>query len=130
MGKESITTNIQVKRPISSKEKNELLTKIVESDAIITDLVIELKEYTTAKKESIEQERMTISRCCQLARDGFENVTHECTVDYSDGMTKFTDIHTGEMVEEHKTTEEEQLRLSGKWVDANEIIKQDTAKEE
>ena len=130
MTKAPMATNIQVKRPISSKEKNELLTKIVESDAIITDLVIELKEYTTAKKESIEQERMNISRCCQLARDGFENVTHECTVDYTDNISKFTDIHTGEVVEEHPTTEEEQLRLNGKWVDANEVIKADTEKEE
>jgi hypothetical protein len=130
MTKAPMTTNIQAKRPISQTEKNELLTKIVESDAIITDLVMELKEYTTAKKESIEQERMNISRCCQLARDGFENVTHECTVDYSEGMTKFTDIHSGEMVEEHKTTEEEQLRLNGKWKDAEEIIREDTKENE
>jgi hypothetical protein len=125
MTKAPMTTNIQAKRPISDKEKRELLAKIVESDKIVTDLIIELKDYTTAKKESIEQERLNISRCCQLARDGFENVTHECTVDYSDGMTKFTDIHSGEMVEEHKTTEEEQLRLSGKWQDAEDIIRDD-----
>jgi hypothetical protein len=130
MTKTPMTTNIQVKRPISSKEKNELLTKIVESDAIITDLVIELKEYTTTKKESIEQERMNISRCCQLARNGFENVTHECTVKYEDGMTKFTDIHSGEMVEEHKTTDEEQLHLTDKWVDAETIIRQDEKENE
>ena len=130
MIKESITTNIQVKRPITSKEKTEILAKIVESDKIITDLVLELKEYTTAKKESIEQERMNISRCCQLARDGFENVTHECTVDYTDNISKFTDIHTGEVVEEHKTTEEEQLRLNGKWQDAEEIIRQDEKENE
>jgi hypothetical protein len=125
MGKESITTNIQVKRPISNKEKQELLAKIVESDKIVSDLTAELKEYTAGKKENIEQERMNISRCCQLARDGFENVTHECTVKYEDGMTKFTDIHSGEMVEEHKTTDEEQLHLSSKWQDAEEIIRQD-----
>jgi hypothetical protein len=125
MTKAPMTTNIQAKRPISQREKNELLIKIVESDAIITDLVMELKEYTTAKKESIEQERMNISRCCQLARDGFENVTHECTVDYANNITKFTDIHTGEIVEEHPTTEEEQLRLNGKWKDAEEIIRED-----
>jgi hypothetical protein len=125
MGKESITTNIQVKRPISSKEKNELLTKIVESDKIVSDLTAELKEYTAGKKENIEQERMNISRCCQLARDGFENVTHECTADYSNNISKFTDIHTGEVVEEHKTTEEEQLRLNNKWQDAETIIRQD-----
>ena len=125
MGKESITTNIQAKRPISNKEKQELLAKIVESDKIVSDLTAELKEYTAGKKENIEQERMNISRCCQLARDGFENVTHECTVKYEDGMTKFTDIHSGEMVEEHKTTDEEQLHLSSKWQDAEEIIRQD-----
>jgi hypothetical protein len=67
MTKAPMTTNIQAKRPISQKEKNELLAKIVESDKIVTDLIIELKEYTTVKKESIEQERMNISRCCQLA---------------------------------------------------------------
>ena len=44
MGKESITTNIQVKRPISNKEKQELLAKIVESDKIVSDLTAELKE--------------------------------------------------------------------------------------
>jgi hypothetical protein len=125
MTKAPMTTNIQAKRPISDKEKQELLAKIVESDAIITDLITELKEYTAEKKEAIESERMNISRCCQLARDGFEQVTHECTVDYSDNITKFTDIHTGEIVEEHKTTEEEQLRLSGKWKDAEEVIRED-----
>jgi len=123
---ESITTNIQVKRSINTKEKGELLAKIVESDAIITNLIAELKEYTFAKKESIETEREIISRCCQLARDGFENVTHECTVDYANNISKFTDIHTGEIVEEHSTTDEEQLHLSTKWKDAEEIIREDT----
>ena len=130
MGKESITTNIQVKRPISGKEKQELLAKIVESDKIVSDLTAELKEYTAGKKENIEQERMNISRCCQLARDGFENVTHECTVKYEDGMTQFTDIHSGEMVEEHKTTDEEQLHLTDKWVDAETVIREDAGKED
>jgi len=123
---ESITTNIQTKRPISNKEKGELLAQIVESDKIITDLTMELKEYTADKKDSIEQERLNISRCCQLARDGFENVMHECTVDYANNISKFTDIHTGEVVEEHPTTEEEQLHLSTKWKDAEEIIREDT----
>ena len=126
MTKAPMTTNIQAKRPISNKEKQELLAKIVESDKIITDLTMELKEYTTEKKASIDQERMNISRCCQLARDGFENVTHECIVDYSNNISKFTDIHTGEVVEEHPTTEEEQLRLNGKWKDAEEVIREDT----
>jgi hypothetical protein len=125
MTKTPMTTNVQAKRPISDKEKQELLAKIVESDAIITDLVQELKDYTADKKEVIESERMNISRCCQLARDGFEQVTHECTVDYANNITKFTDIHTGEIVEEHPTTEEEQLRLSGKWKDAEEVIRED-----
>jgi hypothetical protein len=129
MTKTPMTTNIQAKRPISNKEKQEILAKIVESDKIITDLTIELKEYTANKKDLIESERMNISRCCQLARDGFEEVTHECTVDYANNITKFTDIHTGEIVEEHSTTEEEQLRLSGKVVDAEDIIREDTANE-
>lgn len=124
--KETITTNITVKRPISSKEKNELLAQIVESDKIITDLTMELKEYTADKKDSIEQERLNISRCCQLARDGFENVMHECTVKYEDGMTQFISVVSGEVVEEHKTTEEEQLRFSSNWKDAEEIIREDT----
>jgi hypothetical protein len=124
-----ITTNIQAKRPISNKENQELLAKIVESDQIITDLTMELKEYTTEKKASIDQERMNISRCCQLARDGFENVTHECTVKYEDGKTQFISVVSGEVVEEHKTTEEEQLRFSTKWKDAEEIIREDTANE-
>ena len=126
MAKDSITTNIQVKRPISNKEKTEILAKIVESDQIITDLTVELKAYTKVKKDAIEQELGNISRCCQLARDGFENVTHECTVDYANNISKFTDIHTGEIVEEHPTTEEEQLRLSSNWKDAEEIIRADT----
>ena len=125
MTKESITTNIQVKRPISNKEKQDILAKIVESDKIVSDLTAELTEYTAGKKENIEQERMNISRCCQLARDGFENVTHECTVKYEEGMTKFTDIHSGDMVEEHKTTDEEQLHLTDKWVDAETVIRGD-----
>ena len=125
MTKAPMTTNIQAKRPISNKEKQELLAKIVESDKIITDLTTELKEYTANKKDLIESERMNISRCCQLARDGFEMITHECTVDYANNITKFTDIHTGEIVEEHPTTPEEQLRLNDKWVDAEDIIRQD-----
>ena len=126
MTKSPMTTNIQAKRPISNKEKQEILAKIVESDKIITDLTTELKEYTANKKDLIESERTNISRCCQLARDGFEQVTHECTVDYANNITKFTDIHTGEIVEEHPTTEEEQLRLNSKWKDAEEVIREDT----
>lgn len=123
MGKESITTNITVKRPINAKEKQELLAKIVESDQIVNDLVLELKEYTAEKKENIEQERMNISRCCRLARDGFEPVTHECTVKYEGGNTQFMDIRSGEVVDEHPTTDEEQLRLNDKWVDAEQVIR-------
>ena len=126
MTKTPMTTNIQAKRPISNKEKQEILAKIVESDKIITDLTTELKEYTANKKDLIESERTNISRCCQLARDGFEMITHECTVDYANNITKFTDIHTGEIVEEHSTTPEEQLRLNDKWKDAEEVIREDT----
>ena len=68
MTKAPMTTNIQAKRPISNKEKQEILAKIVESDKIITDLTTELKEYTAEKKESIEIERLNISRCYQLGR--------------------------------------------------------------
>jgi hypothetical protein len=56
-------------------------------------------------------------------------LTHECTVDYANNITKFTDIHTGEIVEEHPTTPEEQLRLNDKWVDAENVIREDAESE-
>lgn len=119
-----MTVNIQVKRPISDEEKSTILNEIVVADETITKLTIELKEYTTTKKEDIEQQRDIISRCCKLARDGYEEVTHECSAVYFDGKAKFTDIHSGEVVEERQITEQEQLNLNEHVVDAEQIIRQ------
>ena len=120
-----MTINIQQKRKVTEKEKSGLLSEIVEADEIITNLTIELKEYTADKKEAIEELRLIIGRCCRLARDGFEEETHECEASYVDGVAKFTDIHSGEVVEERPMTEKEQLALSEHIIDAEQIIRGD-----
>lgn len=120
-----MTINIQAKRKVTEKEKSGLLAEIVNADEIITNLSIELKEYTSDKKEAIEQQRLIIGRCCKLARDGFEEETHECEASYINGMAKFTDIHSGEVIEERPMTEQEQLTLNEHSIDAEQIIRGD-----
>ncbi len=125
---EKLTRNIEVKKQFTDEQKIEILKQISDADALIAgknlDLVT-LKEQTAAIKESIEQQYDIMSTLCANYRRGYVSRIVECEARYIDGEATFTDIKTGEIVEQRPITEAEQLQLNGNRVDAEDIIRQD-----
>lgn len=111
---------------------NELLTKARElSDAEkkSTELQVEFKVIKDDFKERIIQQDDIIHRNAQILRDGFEMRPVECSVEYAYGRVKFTDVATGDIIEERDMTEDEQMRMSENRIDAEQIIRQSSAEE-
>jgi hypothetical protein len=53
----------------------------------------------------------------------------QCRVTYDKNVAIFTDKETGEIVEKREMTEEEQLKLTSEWRDAEEVIRADSEKD-
>jgi hypothetical protein len=89
----------------------------------------DLKKKIKPLKDSQESERDNISMVLANYKAGSIPVNVECSVVYNGGMTKYYSTESGELVEEHQTSEEEQLMLTGNRTDAEKIIRQ-ASKEE
>lgn len=71
-----------------------------------------------------------LHNCAEKLRSGYEMRKRECDLRYESGLAKYFDRATGEMLEERPLTPTEQLKLSGKWVDAEQVIRADSEKQE
>ena len=124
-----ITEKIQIKKPLNEGQKDELLKQICRDYDEIDRLKADLKEYTEDIKGQIEEKQDDVRMSLGTYKQGgiFENV--ECFVKYENGKTQYISVATGEVVDEHSTTDEEQLRLNSNAVDAEVIIRADSEKD-
>ena len=125
----TITEKIQIKKPLNEGQKDELLKQICRDYDEISRLKADLKEYTEDIKGQIEAKNDDVLMSLGTYKQGgiFENV--ECFVKYANGKTQYISVATGEVVEEHETTEEEQLKLTEHRIDAESIIRADSDKD-
>jgi hypothetical protein len=131
----NITKTIQIKVPFTDAQIKELLQQISDADVVISeknDELADLKEQEKALKEQIEGQHDIMSQLCAQYRLGSTLRNVECNVSYDKGIAKYTDVETGEVVDEHPITESEQLFLNeGKIIrDAEDLIREDTKKQD
>lgn len=128
-----LTTNIEVKTSLNPEKKDSLLKQISDAYKIIGENNLSLmahKEAMTLLKEANEKESEKVASIIAIYDKGYESKMVECVAKYEKGEATFTDVHTGEVVEQRAITEEEQLRLSGKSIDAEQIIRQASKEED
>ena len=81
------------------------------------------KSSEEIKAEIAEQEGI-MNKCAEKLRSGYEMRSRQCNVTYDKNIVKYIDKETGEVLEERPMTEDEQLRLTGQRIDAEQIIRQ------
>jgi hypothetical protein len=120
----TITKTVQIRKPLTNEQKDNLLKEISDAQLIIDERNEALKAFRDTIKEIIEQQSDIIEMSLANYRAGSLPENVECSITYLDGKAKFVDIKTGEVVDEHEITEAEQLMLSENRVDAEDIIRQ------
>ena len=124
-----MTQFIEKKRPYSDQEIMKYSYEMAEAMEVIENKILEQKEFDKKIKDEIAGQEVIMSDCAARIRQGVEIIPVECTVTYAEKVVTFTEKNTGEIVEQREMTEEEQLRLTDKWVDAERIIREDSKKE-
>ena len=125
----TITEKIQIKKPLNEGQKDELLKQICFDYEEIDRLKADLKEYTEDIKGQIEEKQDDVRMALGSYKQGgvFENI--DCFVKYENSKTQYISVLTGEVVEEHETTEGEQLKITEHRIDAEDIIRADSEKD-
>ena len=118
-----LTEKIQIQKPLSNEQKEALWTEISNAYINIQKKDEELKAFKEAIKTYVETQQDIIDMNLTNYRLGYVPENIEVVVRYEKGMTKYFAVETGELVEEHPTTEDEQLRMSGNIVDAESVIR-------
>ena len=126
-----LAQTIWVKVPFTDEQKitlgnlmAEAVKMIIGKEAELESLKEEFKEAADEVKESIGGFESDLRTAALKLRNGFEEVKKECVVRYEDNVAKYYDKDTGVLVDEHEMTEAEQMRLSGKMVDAETVIRE------
>lgn len=130
--KQPLTQMVWVKKLFTDEQKIELGKQMADAEERLSAKSEELDAEADAFKETkkrLEGEMSGIQTelhdHAKMFRQGYNEVQVDCFVTYyDDKMVRFTDKVTGEVVEEREMTEAEQLRLSGKMVDAEQVIRE------
>ncbi len=125
----NLTETIWIKHTFNEREIVELAQKMARAESIISEKADELKSVSTAIKVDIAVQEGILHACAERLRSGYEMRPRECVVTYEKGTAVYADKNTGEIVESRPMTQEEQLRLSGKRIDAEQIIRQASEEE-
>lgn len=114
-----------IKHIFTDKERLELANKMTSAMATISEKTDEIKTTTTAIKAEISEQEAIINKCASDLRAGYAMRPRQCTFRIECNKVVYIDKETGEVVDEHEMTEDEQLRLTGVRIDAEQIIRQD-----
>lgn len=126
---DNLTETRFMKYTFTDRESLDLARKMGRAEASINEKMDELKSVSSSIKADIATQEGILHSCAEKLRSGYEMRPVECDVKYEKGIAKFIDKSTGEVVEERPMTQDEQLRLSEGWVDAEKVIR-DASEEE
>ncbi len=115
---------IEVKKKYTDAELIEFGKKFAESQCTIFEKQAEAKAFSDDIKADILALSQIINNCAEEIKSGYKMTSVNCLVTYEGNMATFTDKASGEIVEKREMSEEEQLRLSSKWTDAENVIRQ------
>ena len=123
---ERLTETIWIKHSFNDVELVALAQRMARAESIISEKADELKSVVSTIKGEIAEQEGILHSSSEKMRTGYEMRQQKVFADYSvQGMVKYIDMATGEVVEERALTEDEQLRLSGKRTDAEKVIRED-----
>ena len=128
VAQDPMTQFIDKKRQYSDQEIMKYSHEMAEAMEVIENKTLEQKEFDKKIKDEIAGQEGIMSDCAVRIRKGFEVIPVECAVTYKEKIVTFAEKSTGEIVEQREMTEEEQLHLTDKWVDAEKIIREDSEK--
>ena len=126
---DSLVETIWVKHVLTGDEVMELAQKMARAEANINEKGDQLKSVSTAIKAEIVTQEGILHNCAEKLRSGYEMRPKEVDVNYDKGIVKYVDKGTGEILEERPMTQDEQLRLSGARIDAEDTIREAREKE-
>jgi hypothetical protein len=118
-----LTEVIYVKHTFTEKESLDLARKMARANSEINEKMGELKSITTSIKADIAEKEGSINSCSEKLNSGYEMRKVECILKYEENKAKYYDRATGELIEERGMTASEQLKLAGKWTDAEKVIR-------
>lgn len=121
---DNLTETIWIKYVLSGDEIMDLAQKMARAENNISEKADQLKSVSTAIKAEITTQEGILHSCAEKLRSGYEMRPRETSVNYEKGIVKYVDKGTGEILEERPMTKDEQLRLSGVRVDAEDIIRE------
>jgi hypothetical protein len=121
---ELIVETRYVKHIFCDKELLELSRKMTGALSCIEEKADELKTASASIKAEIAEQEAILHGCADKLKTGYDMRPRQCTVTYENNNVRYIDKETGEILEEHPMTEDEQLRLTGVRIDAEDIIRQ------
>jgi hypothetical protein len=123
---------IEVKIPLTTEKKDEILKTISDADAESEKLELALKAYAKEQKDLIDQQNAIAREALNSYRKGYFVKEVKATVAYDKNVATFYDVDTGEKVDERPMTEAEQLSLTSNRtvMDADEFVRRANAKED
>ncbi len=127
---DELTHTLYVRHTFDDKELLGLSRKMAGAESKIREKQDSLKSVSSAIKAEIDESMAVLHNCAEKLRSGYEMRPRECLVTYDKNIIKYADKETGEILEEKPMTEDEQLRLAGHRVDAEDVIRQAREEEE
>jgi hypothetical protein len=127
---EGLTETRFIKYSFTDKELLDLSRKMARAENLIGEKADTLKSVAATIKAEIAEQEGVLHSCAEKLRSGYEMRQIDCDLKYEDGLAKYYSKDTGELVEERPMTSTEQLRLTSKSVDAEQIIRQSHKEEE
>lgn len=119
-----------IKHTFNSNEIVALAQEMSRAQSVIADKTDELKSAVASIKAEIAMQETVSNSCAKKLCAGYEMLPKECVVTYDKGIAKYVDKHSGEVLQERGMTEEEQLKLTEKRIDAETVIREASANEE
>ena len=126
---DNLTQTIYVKYTFTDTESLELSRKMAGAVASISERMDELKSVSTTIKADITVQEGILNSCAEKLRFGYEMRPVECDVKYDNNIAKFVNMASGEVVEERPMTQDEQMRLNERRIDAEVLIRQSSQEE-
>jgi hypothetical protein len=117
-----------LKHEFTDKELLDISRKMARASAEINEKLDQLKSAQTSIKADIATKEGVVNSCAEKIRSGYEMRPVDCVITYEKEDIIFTNPNDGEIVEKRPMAKDEQLRLSGKSVDAEKVIRDDSEK--
>ena len=119
-----ISQNYHFKKPLTKEEKIALFQQASDARMKLFEKQEELDAQKDAFKAFKEEQEKIIDTCFTQFKSGYKIETIECQVTYQDKIATYTNVKTGEIVEEKPIDENEQLALNNGRIDAENIIRE------